>query len=363
MINQLILDNFKCFEHLELGLNNVNVLTGLNGMGKSSVIQSILLLRQSYLDNRLCKGLFLNGKYVQLGNGQDILFENAQTEEVRIRVKESNVNDYVFAYSALSQLLPRINVKETNTGDSIIFNDGFSYLSAYRIEPREFYGVEDEVELSKKELGNAGEYAVQYLYHYGAECVVNEHVLKGQSINVTLQEQVRQWLAYIAPGIVPRVSVDYVKRVAELQYEFVEGRNRTNSYKNVNVGFGITYVLPIIVALLSAKEGELVILENPEAHIHPGGQRKLGELIALAGAGGVQVIVETHSDHILNGIRIAAKNHLIHSGQVGIFFFYKDSEDGYRHKVLKPALDDKGRISQWPEGFFDEWDNALLELL
>lgn len=48
--------------------------------------------------------------------------------------------------------------------------------------------------------------------------------------------------------------------------------------------FGITYVLPLIIALVSAKEGDIILVENPEAHIHPAGQSMLGELIARAGA-------------------------------------------------------------------------------
>ena len=77
----------------------------------------------------------------------------------------------------------------------------------------------------------------------------------------------------------------------------------------------------------------------------------------------MQVILETHSDHVLNGIRTAVKKHVIDCGQTGIFFFYKDLEDAYRHKVACPHLDLYGRLDFWPKGFFDEWDNALMELL
>ena len=89
----------------------------------------------------------------------------------------------------------------------------------------------------------------------------------------------------------------------------------------------------------------------------------LGELIAAAGAGGVQVIVETHSDHILNGIRVAVKRGKLESEKTGLFYFYKDRDDSYKHKVVCPILDANGRLNEWPEGFFDEWDNALLELM
>lgn len=86
-----------------------------------------------------------------------------------------------------------------------------------------------------------------------------------------------------------------------------EGNIGADYFTAQNVGFGISYVLPIVLALVKAKKGELIILENPEAHLHPRGQRKMGELIARAAQGGVQVIVETHSDHILNGIRFVCK--------------------------------------------------------
>ena len=85
--------------------------------------------------------------------------------------------------------------------------------------------------------------------------------------------------------------------------------------------------------------------------------------MAAAGAGGVQIILETHSDHVLNGIRVAVKKGKINPEKTGLFYFYKDIEDSYRHKVMCPVLDENGRLDEWPAGFFDEWDNALLELL
>ena len=77
MIKKLILKNFKCFEELKMKFSMVNVLTGLNGMGKSTVIQSILLLSQSQKNILSDDSLLLKGKYVDLGVGQDILFEKA----------------------------------------------------------------------------------------------------------------------------------------------------------------------------------------------------------------------------------------------------------------------------------------------
>lgn len=363
MIKHLTIQNFKCFESLNLELKNINILTGLNGMGKSTVIQSLLLLRQSYFDNKL-SGLKLNGRYLKLGNGQDVLFENAQKEEICFDVQEtSGKYSFSFSYAPLSDLLIRNTNEAECQGESVLFGDRFTYLSAYRIDPRDLYGIRDAGDMEWREFSNTGEYAIQYLDLYGNSEVNNRAVCIGSRENNTVWEQVRLWLEEISPGIIPKISINKELRTAELRYEFTEGKTKTNPYKSVNVGFGITYVLPIIVALVTARPGDLVLLENPEAHIHPAGQRRLGELAAAAASGGVQIIMETHSDHILNGIRTAVKKRIADCGQTAIFFFYKDESDEFRHKVEVPSLDAEGRIDIWPKGFFDEWDNALLELL
>ncbi len=66
---------------------------------------------------------------------------------------------------------------------------------------------------------------------------------------------------------------------------------------------------------------------------------------------------------MLNGIRVAVKKGKVESKDTGFFYFYKDANDSYKHKVICPVLDANGRLNEWPEGFFDEWDHALLELL
>ena len=73
--------------------------------------------------------------------------------------------------------------------------------------------------------------------------------------------------------------------------------------------------------------------------------------------------VETHSDHIVNGIRIAVKNKILKKANVNLFYFYKDEEDEFHHKYVMPAILDNGRLDKMPKGFCDEWDNALLDLL
>lgn len=363
MIRKIRLKNFKCFEELDLSAKNVNVYTGINGMGKSTIIQSMLLLRQSYYKEKAMKGLCLNGKYVSLGNAQDVLYEKAIDDIIGLGISSDEGNYYWdYQYVQDSDFLP-LTKGEKDSYIRDIFGKRFSYISAFRIEPRELYRIENEEEEENREFGNNGEYALQYLDSNGDKQVVNENVIIEDKLGKSLMNQTRMWMDKIAPGVAPMVSVNTRLRNAEVKYEFVEGTEKTNSYKSMNVGFGITYVLPLVIALLSAQKGDVIVMENPEAHIHPAGQRALADMIALAGAGGVQVFVETHSDHIINGIRLAVKNKKIRKDEVQISFFYKDKSDGYRHKYLSPQVKEDGRLDYWPEGFFDEWDKALYELM
>jgi predicted ATPase len=133
--------------------------------------------------------------------------------------------------------------------------------------------------------------------------------------------------------------------------------------KPTNVGFGLTYVLPVVTAVLFASPGDLLIIENPESHLHPQGQARLGKLFAQSAEQGVQLFIETHSDHVLNGVRVATKQQLISPEKVGIFFFERYLADEHRTEIIQPIIDENGRINKWPPGFFDEWDNQLDELL
>lgn len=359
MLKKLVLENFKCFDEMKLSFSAVNILTGLNGMGKSTVMQSILLLAQSQKSIASEQMLSLKGKYIDLGVGQDILFEKAEKDEIGISVFTENTEEqYLFEYQPETDVL---HLKSMNKNLCAAWAARLCYLSAYRIEPQFLYRIENETEVSERYFAKNGEFSIQYLKLHGGDDVVNSAVIIGN--NKTIADQVKAWLDMISPGVSPMITINSSSRTAELKYEYIEGREKTNSYKSVNVGFGITYVLPVVVALVSAKPGDIILIENPEAHIHPKGQRILGELLAAAGAGGVQVIVETHSDHVLNGIRVAVKKGKVESKDTGFFYFYKDANDSYKHKVICPVLDANGRLNEWPEGFFDEWDHALLELL
>jgi predicted ATPase len=145
-----------------------------------------------------------------------------------------------------------------------------------------------------------------------------------------------------------------------LSYGFGSGVSSSNRYRPTNVGFGLTYALPIVIACLSAKPGSLILLENPEAHLHPQGQTWLAYLAVAAVAAGAQIIMETHSDHVLNGLRIAVKDGRIPAASTAVHFFRRS---GQTAEVISPGMGDDGMLSDWPKGFFDEWENSLDQLL
>lgn len=150
--------------------------------------------------------------------------------------------------------------------------------------------------------------------------------------------------------------------LVNLEFSFVRSGLPSMNYRPTNVGFGLTYSLPVFVAVLSATPGSLIMIENPEAHLHPRGQAAMGRFLALAAANGLQVLIETHSDHVLNGIRIAVKDQIVNPREVALHFFDR-SVTAPCCTVATPIIDGDGRLDQWPDGFFDEWEKGLAKLL
>ena len=111
-----------------------------------------------------------------------------------------------------------------------------------------------------------------------------------------------------------------------------------------------------------AKEGHILVMDSREAHLHPLGQSRIGEFLSKMANSGVKVIIETHSDHILNGVRLSVNNRVISSDKVGIHFFEKNNSDN-KTRIVSPQIDSHGNLSEWPDGFFDQSDKDLGKLI
>lgn len=372
MIRKIKVDNFKCFEHIEVEFSNLNLLSGINSMGKSTLIQVLLLLRQSYEQNALEKGIYLNGKYTNLGVGKDILYTDAKENRISFLVEDEQCNLRTeYDYNGAADFLKVVNQQEASAVIQLadlmnLFGNGFHYVAADRLGPQSSYEKSYYEVWENSQIGNHGEYAVHYLQTHELDDVKNKSVLYDGESNVRLLKQVECWMGEITPGVSLRMEeYGHSNRIGLMVHQ--AGSVGADYFTAQNVGFGISYVLPIVLSLLKAKCGELLILENPEAHLHPKGQRKMGELIARAAQGGIQIIVETHSDHVLNGIRLCAKNKKIAPDLVRLYYFTRQEiKKGNDNRVVpvieNPVLKSDGRLSFWPDGFFDEWDKAIDDM-
>ncbi|PVZ70419.1 DUF3696 domain-containing protein [Pelagibaculum spongiae] len=371
MLEYLHIKNFKTILAGGFELSGLNIFSGLNGMGKSSLIQTLLLLRQSYERNLLVdKGLLLQGDYVSLGTGRDVLSQESQEDEFSFIVKWTNssfATEFSFDYADTSDLQPmqKLNPAIIEHAERLsLFNNNFRYLSADRVAPTSHHQLSEFHIKELNSLGIRGEYTVHYIAEYADQAVSNHPLIHKEAASSDLLTNINAWMSEIAPGLRVRTQAVPHFNAATLGFSFVQGNQVTNEFKPQNVGFGLSYVLPVVTSILSAKPGDLLIIENPESHLHPAGQAVMGRLCALAAHHGIQLIVESHSDHFLNGVRVAVKEQLATPDDVRLYFLERESTDQqHASHILRPKIDEQGRIDQWPNGFFDEWDKQLDRLL
>ncbi|MFF8811120.1 AAA family ATPase [Streptomyces pactum] len=381
MINHIKLINFKAFRRLELPLGPLTLLTGLNSSGKSSVLQALALLRQSYETQMLTRtkraggGLLLNGDLVALGTAQDVLHEDFGPVDELPGVSEPLVGfvieedgeqrTWAAAYDIRH---PDRDVMPLAEGSvrSHLAEQPFQYLHADRITPAVTYPRSHQIAIARGFLGVRGEHTVNYLRHHTEQDVpmeVPDGPLRHRgATSPQLLDQTIAWMQELCPGV--NIETDPIEGTdsVRLSYGFggTAGINATRRRRPTNVGFGLTYALPVVVACLTATPESLILLENPEAHLHPKGQSRTAALLSAAAAAGAQLVVETHSDHVLNGVRIAVKQGVLQPQDTVVHYF---SGNGAGAEVVTPRIDKDGMLEQWPEGFFDEWENSLDQLL
>lgn len=366
MITSLRIKNFKAFRDQSFDLSRLNLLSGLNGSGKSSLLQSLLVLRQSFDQGLLQQGrAALNGNLVRLGRFQEALFESADEKEISIELGFDLGTSYTCVLSGWQSDERTGSIEERGTSNENVelFRSGFRFLAAERIGPRTQYGVPDNEALSSG-VGSLGEWTPFYLAKHGDKPAPNPGSYHPGARSPELKHQIEAWMNEVSPGLQVHYDRADVMDLVQLSYSFVARRDTSSRYRPTNVGFGVSYVLPVVTSLIAAEPGDLLLLESPEAHLHPRGQAKLGELMSRAANSGVQVIVESHSDHVLNGIRVAAHEDLLRAENVRLYYFSWNAEDQTGATQVESILmNQDGRIDHWPNGFFDELDHSLDILL
>lgn len=390
MISELFLDNFKLYgkETRFTGLKSVNLLTGVNGRGKSSALQPLLLFKQTLLRSRSSRQIFLSGSYVDLGNASDVKHVDASvTKPIRIGFKEREEN-YVYTLGIASDNNQSLEIQRfeslgksrwsVDVNDTTLIQDlvpvhgqnsklilpfqNLVYISAERIGPKLSFTPSSDEWIDKR-----GEHTIQLLYERQYDSV-DERIIEGMSdifpdfdeedFSPMVNDVLNFWMTKMFGTAAATVSYIETANIYTLGIS-TEQKGGKAVFKPTNVGFGYSYALPILIAGLTARKDTILIVENPESHLHPSAQSMITKFLGLVANCGVQVFVETHSEHILNALRVMVVQRSMKARDINVMYFDSQLED-YFETI---AIEENGKMDHWPANFFDQAEKDLNVLL
>ena len=424
MLTYLKLDNFKIWRSTgPLPLAPLTLLLGINSSGKSSLIQSLLLIRQTVksddpnLDLNLGNPDNDNGKpdSVTLGQFQDVLCrsgsaslttpanqfgiefrwaeepDDSDSSLFSARYRKGTGNSAELDYLRLGKDGQGFTVKRRKAGiyrlnlanqrnalgqsadfrpeRSFAFSAATLNTLGEHAEAIRTVGPELLDELSRiiylgpvrrlaqrdyvwagrmpAHIGDDGAKAIDALIASGVEYQKQKKAGSDISGEAQLFEQAICWLNTM--NLADDLAVKQLGRSARYELQII---NQGEASNLKDVGVGVSQVLPVIVAALFAQPGHIVIIEEPESHLHPLAQSQLAELFSrVSDDRGVQFILETHSEHLLTRLQRHVAEETIAPDQLAIYFVERD---GTKAKIDTLQLDAYGEISNWPENFFGD---------
>lgn len=350
MIDHLYIQNFKSISCLDITLKDINVLVGANSSGKSTIFQALLLLAQNANDKN-----GLNGQLVSMGTRRDVKCKYSDDKEIHIWVRNEfgssfglRINDNSFVID--SQPCEQETSKcIRNTLD--YHKRNFQYLSSDRIGPKKWYprnmSVEDTID-------SKGIYAFSFLLDHSTD--VLEDALISDNEDLTLLSQVNWWLNHIMNA---RIHVTEVPGGELILSTYDVGA--LTGISPSNVGAGISYIVSVLITCLSSPKNGIILVENPEIHLHPSAQARLCEFFIMIANSHRQVFIETHSDHIFNGFRVGLANRLIDNQKIGLWFSSLNNE--HLTELEKIQIGRHGSIQNPRKDLFDQFDIDLNRML
>lgn len=327
MIDTIRVVALKSIKDLTVKCSKLNLFVGTNSSGKSTFLQALLLLTQQEL----------NGKYISIGDFREVRNYYMPNDSIRIEIVEKNKTkpawiefiedkekeaynirtsmDETFVFEIM-EMDECIDPEQT---DFLVDEFGFHYLSCHRIGVNDIYAKNM---LNESDFGIDGEYALAYLLKNESEVVPDGLVVKDIDVTNSLLEQVNYWLNYI---VGTTLLINDIKKTNYLQVKYNNNPANASSEalycRPINVGSGISYLISIIISCLGAESDSIIIIENPEIHLHPKAQSKLCDFIYFVSKAGRQLFVETHSDHIFNGLRVGVATGKISQEDISVNFF------------------------------------------
>lgn len=420
MLAHLKLENFKIWRSTgAISLRPITLLLGTNSSGKSSLIQSLLLIRQTVKGDDPNLDLNLGNPdaddSVTMGQFEDLLCRHGAASEstpanqvgIEFRWSESGLLEGSTIFSARYSKGPAgsaeleylrlgrdgqgFNVQRRKAGiyrlnlgtqkkslrQSADFRPERSF--AFSATALDRLGVEGEL---IKPIGPTLLEELSHIIYLGPlrRLAQRDYIWAGRmpahigddgakAVDALIASGVARQLAKKRNGAVPAEARLFEKTIYWLKemnladglsiralgksarYELlIESHGQASNLKDV--GVGVSQVLPVIVAALFAQPGHIVIIEEPESHLHPLAQSKLAELLAeVSKERNVQFIVETHSEHLFRRMQTLIANKTLALKQAAMYFVERDGKAA-RMRALE--LDEFGRVKNWPDGFFGD---------
>lgn len=376
MIKKIQIERFKGLRQTPmLDLGKVNLLTGANGRGKSSLCQVLLMLAQTW-DAEAMNALMPKGKWVNLGVYADIhyVYDSDSSIMFHLVTDDSTDNDFHIVYdhgASKNTLIELANVSVN--GKSIMDSSGNSMADFSSNFSSDF-----DVRLSR-------------LSDYPSLMALRRvHYIAANRIAAPYREALDESAIVLSPNGANVLSVLWnhheegcLQEVERLMREILDGAEikleafanelvfTLNSVKDgvlfrpANVGYGHGFILSVVTALVIAKEKDMIIVENPEAHLHPAAQAKLMNIIIeVANKKNLQVFVETHSDHILNTSLVAVKYGKLTTDDFQVLFFSgrTNADSHFESIVQNLEVTKSGHIMDAPRMFFEQYAMDLEKL-
>lgn len=358
MIKNLEINAFKSIKKLSIPCTNLNIFTGTNSSGKSSIMQSLLIASQYITTNRQ-NGL--NGYWINLGDFKSVRSLYCKTDEIAICLEDEtseeilslDIKDNVAMHGVNISYEP-YEVVMKKLYELFSYKRNFFYIPFDRIGVQETFNKNLEQETR---FGRKCKYAISYLEAQKDEVennsIASELVM--DKSNKTLLAQVNYWLKDIVGATIETESIDSQR--IKVYYKMSDGIRHTPT----NVGSGISYIISILIICLASEKNSIILIENPEIHLHPKAQSKLMSFLYFIANSGRQLFIETHSDHIFNGIRAGIATEEMDSKKVTVNFVTCDEKEGTQNNVIE--FGKKGRISNNLPDLFEQFDLDLNKML
>lgn len=442
MLDRLNVENFKSWKKLEIGFGQVTGLFGTNSSGKSSLLQFLLLLKQT--KNATDRGLVLDfggpGQLVNLGSYKDVVHGHQVSSHLKWKIKwslpnKANINDpskkrtevlasdstlavesiahwqdqelvsdfleYRFGGFGFS-ISPKkvggtefqLNAKCPEGSDfrfvrnqmrawalpgpikthlfpdqAITYYQNAEFLSLFGTE---YESMMDSIyylgplrEYPKREypwsgtrpldVGLRGERTIEAMLSATARNETRNH--GGRTRYKPFQEMIAYWLKELK--LIHEFKIEEIGSGANLYRAVVKRDAHSPVASLTDVGFGVSQVLPALVLLYYVPEGSTIIMEQPEIHLHPSVQSGLADVIlTVAKVRNLQVIVESHSEHMLRRFQRRVADKTFESKNIKLYFC---NSIGGQSELVDLNLDIFGEILNWPPDFFGDEMTEIAE--